>query len=100
MENELKPEHADRVLEFVEQNKNIRASYMLTIARDGESPARSIYHFENAIDAAKLQITREPFEFPTVSIKEVRENINDYQVEDFEIHNYEHHEQIKVVMIA
>jgi hypothetical protein len=53
MENELKPEHADRVLEFVEQNKNIRASYMLTIARDGESPVRSIYHFDNAIDAAQ-----------------------------------------------
>jgi hypothetical protein len=53
MENELRPEHADRVSEFVEQNKNIRASYMLTIARDGESPVRSIYHFDNAIDAAQ-----------------------------------------------
>jgi thymidylate synthase len=56
--------------------------------------------YENAIDAAKLQITREPFEFPTLSIKQVRENINDYQVEDFEIHNYKHHEAIKVPMIA
>ena len=27
-------------------------SYMLTIARDGESPARSIYFYSNAIDAA------------------------------------------------
>ena len=56
--------------------------------------------YENAIDAAKLQITREPFEFPTLSIKQVRENINDYQVEDFEIHNYKSHEVIKVAMIA
>jgi thymidylate synthase len=56
--------------------------------------------YENAIDAAKLQITREPFEFPTLSIKQVRENINDYQVEDFEIHNYKSHETIKVAMIA
>ena len=56
--------------------------------------------YDNAIDAAKLQITREPFEFPTVSIKQVRENINDYQVEDFEIHNYRHHQAIKVAMIA
>ena len=47
--------------------------------------------YENAIDACKLQITREPFEFPTVLIKEVRENINDYQVEDFEINNYKSH---------
>jgi thymidylate synthase len=56
--------------------------------------------YENAIDAAKLQLTREPFEFPTVSIKQVRDDINDYQVEDFEIYNYKHHEPIKVSMVA
>ena len=56
--------------------------------------------YENAIDACKLQITREPFEFPTVSIKKVKENINDYQVEDFEIHNYKSHGAIKVEMVA
>ena len=56
--------------------------------------------YDNAIDAAKLQITRKPFLFPTVSIKQVRENINDYTVEDFEIHNYESHEAIKVAMVA
>ena len=56
--------------------------------------------YENAIDAAKIQITRKPFPFPTVSIKQVRENINDYTVEDFEIHNYQSHEAIKVAMVA
>ena len=56
--------------------------------------------YENAIDACKLQVQREPYPFPTVSIKQVRENINDYQVEDFEIHNYQHHPQIKVDMVA
>jgi thymidylate synthase len=56
--------------------------------------------YENAIDACKLQISREPFEFPTVSINEVRVNINDYQVEDFEIHNYKSHDAIKVAMVA
>ena len=60
----------------------------------------NIHLYENAIDAAKLQITREPYPFPTVSIKEVRENINDYQVEDFEVHNYQSHEAIKVAMVA
>ena len=60
----------------------------------------NVHLYENAIDAAKLQITREPFEFPTLSIKQVRENINDYQVDDFEIHNYKSHEVIKVAMIA
>ena len=56
--------------------------------------------YENAIDAAQLQITRKPFEFPTVSITQVRDNINDYQVDDFEIIGYQSHEAIKVAMIA
>jgi thymidylate synthase len=60
----------------------------------------NVHLYDNAIDAAKLQITREPFEFPSVSIKQVRENINDYQVEDFEIFNYKSHEAIKVAMVA
>jgi thymidylate synthase len=59
----------------------------------------NVHLYENAIDAAKLQIKREPFEFPTVSIETIRENINDYQVEDFKIHNYKSHESIKVVMV-
>jgi thymidylate synthase len=56
--------------------------------------------YENAIEASELQITREPFPFPTVSIKQVRENINDYCLDDFEIHNYQSHETIKMKMVA
>jgi thymidylate synthase len=56
--------------------------------------------YENAIEASELQITREPFPFPTVSIKQVRENINDYQVDDFILENYQSHEAIKVAMVA
>ena len=56
--------------------------------------------YENAIEAAELQITRQPFPFPTVSIKQVRENINDYQVDDFILENYQSHEAIKVAMVA
>jgi hypothetical protein len=51
--NELKTEHEDVVSSFIESQKNNHASYMLTIARDGESPVRSIYHLNNAIDAAE-----------------------------------------------
>lgn len=60
----------------------------------------NVHLYENAMDAAKLQIQREPFEFPTLSIKQIRGNISDYQVDDFEIHNYKSHEAIKVEMIA
>ena len=32
--------------------------------------------------------------------EDVKENINDYQVDDFELHNYISHESIKVAMVA
>jgi thymidylate synthase len=56
--------------------------------------------YEEHIEGAKLQITREPFPFPTISIKQLRENINDYQLEDFELTNYNFHEPIYYKMIA
>jgi thymidylate synthase len=56
--------------------------------------------YEEHIENAKLQIIREPFPFPTISIKQIKENINDYKLEDFEIINYKHHEQIYYKMIA
>lgn len=56
--------------------------------------------YENAIDACKLQITRTPYHFPTISIKEVRENISDYTIDDFILENYQSHEAIKVAMVA
>ena len=56
--------------------------------------------YEEHVDGLKLQITREPYPFPTITIKEVRTNINDYQVDDFILENYQHHEPIKFQMIA
>jgi len=56
--------------------------------------------YEEHIEGAKLQITREPYSFPTLSIKQVRKNINDYQLDDFEIHNYKSHDAIKFAMVA
>lgn len=56
--------------------------------------------YEEHVDGLKLQITREPYPFPTVSIKQVRENINDYQVDDFILENYQHHDPIKFQMVA
>jgi thymidylate synthase len=56
--------------------------------------------YEEHIEPIKEIFNRKPFPFPTVSIKEVRENINDYKVEDFEVHNYVCHDVIKMKMVA
>jgi hypothetical protein len=50
---ELNPVNGDMVQEFKNKIATGTAdSYMLTIARDGESPVRSIYFYDNSIDAA------------------------------------------------
>ena len=56
--------------------------------------------YEEHIEGTKLQITRKPFDFPCLEIINKRENINDYQIEDFELHNYQHHPHIKFQMVA
>jgi thymidylate synthase len=55
--------------------------------------------YKEHVDNIKLQLTREPYEFPTLEIINKRENIEDYCEEDFIIHNYKHHEPIKYVMV-
>jgi thymidylate synthase len=52
------------------------------------------------LDAMKEQITRTPYPFPTVEILNKRDNINDYVLEDFKIHDYQHHPPIKIKMVA
>ena len=88
---------------------NIASYSMLThlLAKHCGLEAYEFIHFmgnshlyENAIDACKLQVQREPYPFPTVSIKQIRENISEYQLDDFEVHNYISHEQIKVEMVV
>jgi thymidylate synthase len=56
--------------------------------------------YEEHIEPMKDILDRVPFEFPKVIIKEIKENIGDYQVEDFEVIGYKCHEPIKMRMIA
>jgi len=56
--------------------------------------------YEEHIDAAKTQLRRIPFPFPTLKIVGKHENIDDYVVEDFLIEGYQSHEAIKAKMIA
>lgn len=62
--------------------------------------AGNCHIYEEHMEAANLQIVREPFDFPTLEIVNKRENINLYDIEDFFIHNYKSHDGIKMKMIA
>ena len=64
-----------------------------------------IYHLGNAhiyddhIEPLSEQIQKEPYEFPTLMIKNRdRESIEDYKLEDFELSDYKSHSQIKMEM--
>jgi thymidylate synthase len=56
--------------------------------------------YEEHIEPIQTQLQKEPYPFPTVLVKELRENIDDYLLEDFEVINYQHHPAIKFEMIV
>lgn len=56
--------------------------------------------YDNHIEQAKEQITREPYPYPTLEILNKRDNINDYVIEDFKLHDYQYHPAIKGDMRA
>lgn len=56
--------------------------------------------YEEHVEPIQEIFNRTPYEFPTINIKSVKENIDDYTVDDFEIINYQSHEPIKLNMIA
>ena len=70
----------------------------------GLVPHEFYYHLGNAhiyeehLEPLKQQINREPYEFPTLDIVNIHENINDYVLDDFKISNYEYHDTIKMEM--
>jgi thymidylate synthase len=56
--------------------------------------------YESHLDTIKQQVTRTPYSFPKVTVTTKRENINDYLLDDFELHDYKFHEAIKMKMVA
>ena len=56
--------------------------------------------YDDHLDQAAEQITREPYPFPTLEILNKRDNINDYVIEDFKLTDYQYHPQIKGAMRA
>ena len=60
----------------------------------------NVHIYEQHINGAKEQILREPLLFPKISIKNKHDDINDYNLDDFEISNYECCPVIKFEMVA
>jgi len=56
--------------------------------------------YDDHFEPLKMQIEREPFEFPTIEIKNKYDNINDYTVDDIIINNYNSHNSVTMKMRA
>jgi len=54
--------------------------------------------YDDHIEQLKIQRNKEPYKFPKLVIKDKKDDINDYIVDDFEIKDYKSHELIKMNM--
>lgn len=52
----------------------------------------------NHIDAVKEQLSRTPYDLPTLKMNKDIKDIEQFKMEDFELLNYKHHEAIKAPM--
>ena len=88
---------------------NIASYSFLTILlahHCGLNPGEFIHHigdahiYEEHIEALNVQISRMPYDIPTCEILNIRENIEDYVVNDFKVNNYNYHGKIEMDMKA
>lgn len=54
-----------------------------------------VHLYSNHMEQAKLQLSRQPFELPTLKINPAVKDIFGFKFEDFELLNYQHHPHIK-----
>jgi thymidylate synthase len=54
--------------------------------------------YSNHLEQAQLQLTRDPYPLPELSIKRRPETIFDYNYEDFEVINYQAHPRIQAAI--
>ena len=70
----------------------------------GLVPHQFVYFLGNAhiyddhLEPLKEQIQRTPYNFPTLEIKSMKENIEDYTIDDFKLSDYQYHEKISMEM--
>lgn len=55
--------------------------------------------YEQHIEPLKEQINRQPLPFPNIIVRK-RQNIEDYNLQDIEIQNYQYHNKVEMNMIA
>ena len=86
---------------------NIASYSFLThlIAKHCDLVATDFYYYlgnchiyDDHIESLSKQVKRDPIEFPTLTISDKLENINDYTEDMFLIENYKFHENIKMEM--
>jgi thymidylate synthase len=80
-------------------------THLLAIHCDLE-PYEFIYYkgnchiYQEHISNIKIQLQREPYEFPSLHILNKRENIEDYNIDDFKVCNYKYHSPLEYKMVA
>jgi thymidylate synthase len=57
-----------------------------------------VHLYSNHLEQARLQLSRKPFELPTLVIKRKPDSIFAYQYDDFAINDYQTHEHIKAAI--
>lgn len=75
---------------------HILAKHCNLIAKELIYICGNCHIYDDHNEKLREQIQRELYTFPTIEILHKYENINDYKLEDFVIHNYCHNEQIKM----
>jgi thymidylate synthase len=70
----------------------------------GLVPHEFVYYLGNAhiyddhVEVLKTQLMRNPFAFPRVEISVLRDNIDDYTIDDFRVLKYESYDTIRMKM--
>ena len=86
---------------------NIASYSFLThiLAKHCDLEAKEFIHFignahiyDDHLVSLEEQIIKEPFEPANILIKEKKDNIEDYKIDDFEIINYKYHKPIRMTM--
>lgn len=77
---------------------HLLAKHCGLIATDFYYHLGNCHIYDDHEEALADQLLRQPLPFPTLTIKTLRENIEDYSLDDLDLLNYESHETIKMEM--